>query len=604
MNYKKLTIFALLGALLLAPACLPSSQPRLAPLAHDTEDNLIVGTGNGPVDLDCVFAWDSASSDTIDQVVEGLYQYDLTDPDLTIKPMLASDHGTWSSDGKTYTVPIRTGVTFHDGTPFDASAVKWNFDRLAFFMNISGSLPEGEARVQTHSLYEFGDGTPIINNTVADDVNHEFTFHLNRPFAAFQALLCFGSSYIQSPESTPATQYVNTTTGTIVGTGPYVYDHYTPDVEVVFHAYENYWNPDGAAHISNLVYKIIGDGPSRMQSMLDGELNFLPAPLTESLWQFHQDEDIKLSNPGPNLQTSYLGMNTKLIPKMVRHAISYAFDYDYCIDEVYNGYASRLESPVPQGVLMSDYTSEEANTDLVVAREKMQAAGYGTELSVNDDAAWEAETFLSYNYTYNSDNQVRADILSVLQYSLNKIGIEVIDAGMIWDDFIYRLYDIGGLSRDMLELFWVGWIPDYNDPSNWLDPLLSSNGGSNGAQYSNENIDAMLAEGMEETDQVARAEIYSEVQRILVEEEMPWVYGVVTDNWDAFSGITNYPSNAMGKLYFAPVEWGEIDASIESVPINPNPEESQGIPGFSVSLMAIVSIGAAFLLVRKYQTRK
>lgn len=603
MNSKKFSVLALLAVMLCAPIAFQLPGNAISVAAQEDTDTLIVGTGNGPVDLDCVFAWDSASSNVYDQVIEGLYQYDLTDPSLAIEPILASADGTWSNNDKTYTVPLRTGVTFHDGTPFNASAAKWNFDRLAFFMNITGTLPEGTAVVQTSSLYQFGDGTPIINNTVANDAGNTITFNLNRPFAAFQALLCFGSSFIQSPHSTPAEEYVVTTTGDIVGTGPYVYDSYDPDVEVLFHAYDDYWNTANAANIENLVYKIIGDGPSLNQALLDGELHALIDPLTEYLWQFYQDENIIVKNPGDNIRSAYLGMNCKSIQKEIRQAISYAIDYDYVIDEIYNGYATRMESPVPKGVLMSDYSSDEATLDLTTAREKMQDAGYGTDLDLDDDAAWEASTFLTYNYSYNTDNQIRADLLPVLQNNLGKIGIEVVGAGMIWGDVIYRLYEIGGMTRDMLELFWIGWIPDYNDPSNWLDPLLSTNGGSNGAQFSSATVDAKLAEAMEETDQTARAALYSEVQKILVEDEMPWVYGVVTQNWDAFRGVRNFPSNPMGKYYFAPVEWG--DYAEEDTPIDPNATtEEPGIPGYSVAIVGIVSLGAAALVLRSMKRRK
>ncbi|MHA1473997.1 MAG: ABC transporter substrate-binding protein [Promethearchaeota archaeon] len=595
MNKKKTMIFILLGVLLVAPSLFSVDAASTAPKAQQVADTLVVGQTRGPVDLDCIFAWDSASSATYDQCIEGLFQYDLTDPDLAIIPMLASADGIWL-DNVTYEVPLRENVKFHDGTPFNATAAQWNFDRLAFFMNITGTLPEGEAVAQTHSLYEFGDGTPIINNTVADDIGKTLTFNLNDPFAAFQALLCFGSSYIQSPHSTPAEEYVVTANGTIYGTGPYVYDEFTADVEVTFTKFDDYWDTANAAKITNLVYKLVSDGPTLMQGMTAGDYHIQPDPLTQYLWDFHEDPWINVTNPGANLRTAYLGMNCLLIPIEVRHAISYAFDYDYVIAEVYNGYADRLESPVPNGVLMSDYSSQEATTNITYAREKMQAAGYGEDLALDDDRGWRNGEFLTYNYTYNTDNQVRADLFPVLQDTLEEIGIVVTDAGMIWDDFIYRLYDIEGYTRNMLQLFWVGWIPDYNDPSNWLDPLLSTNGGSNGAQFSNATVDAMLAEAMIETNQTVRAELYSEVQRILVEEQMPWVYGVNTQNWDAFRGVKGYPSNAMGKEYYAPVEFGTVASSEWAVPIEP--DSGVTIPGYTVTFIAIFSLAASLYILK------
>ena len=226
----------------------------------------------------------------------------------------------------------------------------------------------------------------------------------------------------------------------------------------------------------------------------------------------------------------------------------------------------------------------------------MQAAGYGVDLDINDNASWREGEFLTFNYTYNTDNQIRADLFPVLVDTLEEIGVVVTDAGMIWDDFLYRLYDIEGYTRNMLQLFWVGWIPDYNDPSNWLDPLLSTNGGSNGAQFSNATVDAMLAEAMVEINQTKRAELYSEIQRILVEEQMPWVYGVNTQNWDCFRGVKGYPSHAMGKEYYAPVEFGTVPEGEWAVPIEP--DTGVAIPGYTVSFLTIFTLAASLYLVK------
>ena len=99
---------------------------------------LIVGTREGPSDLDPIHSWDSDSNDVIKQVCEGLYQHNLTDPDLGIIPMLASDYGTWNPTATKLTIPLRQDVYIHDGTYFNASAVQWTFERINYFINASG----------------------------------------------------------------------------------------------------------------------------------------------------------------------------------------------------------------------------------------------------------------------------------------------------------------------------------------------------------------------------------------------------------------------------------------------------------------------------------
>ena len=100
----------------------------------------IFGTVSGPSDLDPVHAWDSASIDVIEQVCEGLYMYNLSDPALEIVPRLASGPGIWDVTGKHLTVPLRRNVWFHDGTPFNAAAVNFTFSRISWFINGCGNF--------------------------------------------------------------------------------------------------------------------------------------------------------------------------------------------------------------------------------------------------------------------------------------------------------------------------------------------------------------------------------------------------------------------------------------------------------------------------------
>jgi len=226
---------------------------------------IIVGTMYLPVDLDPQFAWDSPSFNVIDQVCEGLYTYNLSDPDLKMIPNLASDYGIWNPSGTEFTVPLRQGVVFHDGTPFNATAVQWNWDRMAWALNATGTNTVGITQVA--ELYEWPDGTPIVSHTV---VESEFVikFVLNEYYAPFEGLLCFSASYIQSPTSTPQDQYLDKATSDLVGTGPWVYDAYEIGVEVRLHAFNDYWK--GKANIDELLFCCITDTNARNMALLNG----------------------------------------------------------------------------------------------------------------------------------------------------------------------------------------------------------------------------------------------------------------------------------------------------------------------------------------------
>jgi len=548
-----------------------------------------VGVPYGPVDLDPQFSWNSADGDFIDQVCEGLFAYNLSDPDNSIIPCLATADGVWSSDNLNYTVTLRDDVTFHDGTAFNASAVQWNWERMDWCLNETGTNHVRVTDIQ--QLYVWPDGTPFVDHT---EVVSEYVirFVLNAPYAPFQALLCFSGSYIQSPASTTKDAYLVTASSDLVGTGPFVYDNYTLGVEVNFHAFDNYWK--GKANITEMRFVLITDSDARNAALLAGDVHFISA--TEPAWY----SAIKSSPNLTFLNTSttsniiqYLGMNNKYLNTTWREAISYAIDYAYITDEIMEGTADRLESPIPEGILMGDWSSQEAIYNVTKARMLMQSIGYGfngtgtslgwktgpscTPFALDYDAVWEyaathGRAAKAVSFTYNIGNQMREDILALLMDNLPKIGIAVSGDGMTFAEFLYRLYEIGNLNRDDLNLWWIGWGPDYNDPSNFINPLFTNRSvASNGAQYNGwlaaveagrnpnylwDNVQLLMEAGLVEINQTKRAMIYSRIQELLIEEDRPLAWGFVPYIFHAYDNhLTGFQQNAMEKLYFYPCEW-------------------------------------------------
>ena len=556
------------------------------------DTTLIFGTMYLPVDLDPQVSWDSASGDVIDQVTEGLFAYDLTDPQLAIVPQLATAMGNWSSDNLNYTVTLRNDVTFHDGTAFNASSVQWNWERMEWCLNSTGTNMDGKTQIA--ELYEWPDGWDIVNHTV---VESEFviTFVLNKAYAPFEALLCFSGSYIQSPASTTKDAYLITASSDLVGTGPWVYDSYEAGVEVLMHAYAGYYGGWGHTDITTLVFSGITDSNARNLALLSEDIQFLDDPHPSFHAQFASDAGTTLIGDdlleeAQSLVTQYMGMNNKKINQTFRQVISYAIDYAYITDEIQEGTADRLESPIPEGILMGDWSHQEAIYNITYARELMQGMGYGfngtdavlawkngtdvTAFDLDYDPVWEyaathGRAAASYSFTYNVGNQMREDMLTLLMRDLPRVGITVIGYGMTWSEYIYRLYEVGNLNRDMLELFWIGWGPDYNDPSNFINPLFTNRSvASNGCQYNGtaaateagrnpnllwDNVQLLMEEGLVETNATERALIYSRIQELLVTEDMPWVFGYSSKVFDAYVvGLNGYQTNTMGKVWFYP----------------------------------------------------
>jgi len=598
MNLEKKDWAIILLAVLAVSSIIGNGVLLLQPetvIEPDLGVTLVFGTSRGPVDLDPHYAWDSASSDVINQVVETLFTYNLSDPNLALIPRLATGEGVWATtandDGTyNYTVPLREGVYFHDGTPFNASSVKWNFDRLANLMDLGIT--------QIAELYEYYVET-IVTNATADPVETEdimkplinrtevldeyvIQFKMNVEYGPFQGLLCFSASGILSPTSHIGDfgALLETATADLVGTGPFVYDSTETGVEVIMHAFDYYWG--GRARIDTLIYSIITDAQIRNNALLSGDIDFLDDPMGAMYDTINTTAGLDLVNAGQSLITQYIGMNNVKINATFRRAISYAINYSYILQNLMEGWAVRLESPIPEGFLMADWSHAEADYDVVRAREIMQSMGYGAGWATGtaNDAQWEAASFASFNYTYNIGNNMRENVFQLLIDNLGKIGIEVGDDGDTWANYIYRLYEIYGYTRNDLELYWIGWIPDYNDPSNFINPLFTNRSvASNGAQYNGflaaqeadaykvardplalwDNVQLLMEAAMFSTDFDDRTDMYERIQELLIEEDMPWCYGYVSIGFDGVNEeLKGFPTNQLGNVYFYPCYWDPL----------------------------------------------
>jgi len=564
---KRIICIALVASLVFL-LMTPSNWIRWPPIPRPPDDvSLVYGIPNGPSDIDPQYANDEISFSVIDQVCEGLFKYNLSDSNFAIIPNLALS-GVWSPDEKEYMVTLRQGVTFHDGAPFNADAVIFTWERLAWALNTTGTNTDRVTQVA--ELYGFPNGTPIVKDVIKNS-NYSVTFVLNDRFAPFKALLCFSASYILSPESTPATAYIDTYTGTIIGTGPFFYDIYEAGVEIVLPRYTNYWK--GKSQIELIVYSIITDANARNAALLSGDIDYLSNPMDEILGVLNLTEGINLVYVGQGLVTQYLGMNNVLLNSTWRETISYAIDYDYILNVLREGNAVRMESPIPEGILYANWTFDEAELDVPYARAIMQGMGFGVGWNVTigsiNEPDWEGATFATFNYTYNIGNDFREDVLVLLQDNLGKIGIVVEEAGMTWEEFTNRLYEREGRHRNMLQLYTLEWGFVYSDPSTYINPLFTNrSAASNFVQYNGyqaaiekgrnpfnlwDNVQLLMEEALRTTNEELRKQYYWRIQELLIEQDRPWAFLYARRVYSArVSNLEGCIPNTIGKEWFWP----------------------------------------------------
>jgi len=321
-----------------------------------------------PYTIDPIDVTDLVDADVINQVAESLFSID---ENSEIIYNLATYH-EWSIDGLNLTCTLRKHVKFHDGTPFNATAVKWNVDRAYRLINI----------IPFSFLWLLPDGMPIINETQVLD-EYTVKFILNAPYAPLLSLFASTYSAILSPTATPADEFIDMETGDLVGTGPFKYDFYVPDDNLTLSKNPYYWGHK--PKIDKLIFllpKISVD-----KALLSGKIHIKKrVQFNEStLNSFLSNRSFTISDPIPLPYLDFIVMNNKLINITMRKSISYAFNYSNYL--LYPWYVN-AKGPIPESILYHNISGIKVPYyNITIARQTLKDGNWpGTEtLTVNED---------------------------------------------------------------------------------------------------------------------------------------------------------------------------------------------------------------------------
>jgi peptide/nickel transport system substrate-binding protein len=538
------------------------------------EGAYIRSTSSGPHTLEIVDAWDSASNDVLEQCVETLFFYDLTNVSLPMINLLAESY-YWVNE-TVLQIKLREGVTFQDGTDFNAAAAKWNLDRLNYLINATGDNHDTVA--QTKSLWSFPDGVTPIMKSVAAVGDYNITITLNDPYAPFLATLSYINSGMISPtfHADDAESFIPLS-GDIVGTGPYMFDSFTPDVEVRLSRFDNYWGAQlygHGAYFPLVIFAIYDDANTAHQAFLSGSIDANAMASDQNIETYRTRDDIyvqdfTLDTGKPSLVYQYMGVNNHKYNATWRKVFAFAVNYSYVIDELRLGNAFRSYTAISPGFgaaynasVPLDPRAVPDQGNVTVARETLQSMGYGTGLDVNNDAAWISQAnsapFATVRYTYNLGNTFREDLFVAVTSWLKLVGCATEDDGVQWDQFLDYLYDVGGGTPDQgfdhLELYAIGWAPDYLSPYNMLDPLFNPVSGSNSAQVDDPTLNTMMAAALTETNPVDRDNTYKDIQSYMATQgfnHIPLYHSKVIGLMRG--DIYGVQTNAMGALRIYPI---------------------------------------------------
>ncbi|MBW9427212.1 ABC transporter substrate-binding protein [Enterobacter kobei] len=406
------------------------------------------------------------------------------DEHLKVVPGLAKSWA-WSDDGKTLTMDLREGVTFHDGEKFDAAAAKYNLDRA---LTLKGSLRKSE-----------------ISSVESVEVTGpmQIALHLKTPDAALLMQLTDRAGAMMAPDAAKKPDFAAHS----VCSGPYKFDSRVSQDRIVLTRFDNYWNKD-AYHFDKIIYLPIPDASVRLANLRAGDLDLTEGIAASDVKTVEADSKLALAKvTGLGYQGITFNINNGKVPAndpfrdaRVREAFSQAIDRDALNQVVFEG----LYTPANQA--FSTVSPYHVNLpvpprDVDKAKALLKAAGVTTPLTVN--------LLVPNNPTSQQVGQVLQAMVAEAGFTLN---LQMTEFATLLDR---------QQSGDY-QLSFSGWS-GRPDPDGSIYGFVHSKGTLNDGRYSNAQVDEWLTQARQSTDQAARQPLYDKVVKQL-QTDMPIAY--------------------------------------------------------------------------------
>ncbi|PWV97317.1 peptide/nickel transport system substrate-binding protein [Paenibacillus cellulosilyticus] len=421
-------------------------------------------------------------------------------PDNSIKPWLATSW-TVSDDGKSYTFKLRQDVKFQDGTPFNAEAVKYSYDRI---------LDPATKAANAVALL-----APYESSEIIDD--YTIKLNLSTPSRAFLGNLSQALLGIVSP--TAAKKDGDQFGLNPVGTGPFKFVKWEQNAEIQVERNPDYnWAPEtvenkGAPYLDGITFKIIPEEATRIGSVQSGQVLAAETVPPQNIVALKDDKKTQL------LQANTVGLPYTLFfneerppwnEAKARQAVQLAIDVDSIVKTLYLGTYDRAWSPLTPGTFGYDPSLENSvKPDLTKANALLDELGW---VKGADGIREKDGKKLTIHYVDGTPNrEKRNDIAVIIQQQLKAIGISVeveITKDVRTVVFTNGAYDLYGNSQ-------------VNSDPNALYSFYHTakpNGTPTLPRLSDPDVDKLLEQGLVETDDTKRAEIYKQIQHYIIDQ--------------------------------------------------------------------------------------
>jgi len=433
----------------------------LPTMANDPS-TLVYGADSDVQGLSPILTNDRVSANATDQIYDTLFVRDWDT--MGIKPSLALSYE--NPDLLTWIIHLRQNVLFSDGTPFNAAAVKFTFERLL----------DPKVAAPRASLLNMVDKIDVV-----DDLTVKIT--TKYPFGPFPAILTHGNSEIVSP--TAVAKYGDLMQNP-VGTGPFKLEEWVPGDHITLVRNDSYWGD--APKLQHVIFRVIPEGSTRVGLLQTGELDFtdlVPTPLFATL---KDDPEVTAVAPlGTPIRYLSFNFQRDLLQNLkVRQSIAMAINREDIVTAL-DGLASASKSIIGPKVFGYDPTAEALGYDYnpEKAKELLAEAGYPDGLT----------TTLWYGVTGDYPT-----VAQVLQEQLSKIGIKVELKGLDWATFL------DATLNGEQDMFLLGWTNLTADGEELVYPNLHSDniGGANRSFYGDPITDELIMASRVNVDQKVR----------------------------------------------------------------------------------------------------
>lgn len=493
-------------------------------------DVFVFARGSDAQKLDPADVDDGESVNTLAQICEGLVRF--RSGTLEVEPALAEAFEV-SDDGLIYTFHLREGVVFHDGTPLDAEAAAFSFQRQ-MDPEHPGHLPGANFQYWNY-LYQEVDR---VEASGAMSV----TFHLTEPNSSLLYSLAIFPAYLLSPASFD--QHGPDVVRHPVGTGPYRFLRWLPNESILLERNPDYWGEP--AEFLRLMFRVVPDNTVRVLELRNGRAHGIDGVQPAELEQLAADERFRVYRE-PGMNVGYLTFSLlaeRFSDPEVRRAIAMAINRENLAGVALDGTGRVANYPLPPGFLGVPREPEELPFDPERAREILSGHPQLLSLPVRLHVMTAPRSYFP--------DSVRA--ASLIRRDLEQVGMAV---EIVARDFKSHL-DV--LRSGEYELGLIGWIGDNGDPDNFLSVFFGSWAAEKGSAtnfsfYRNEEMDALLLAGRRETAPERRQEIYEEVLS-LWRRDMPIVPLVHGENSVVMRAeVAGFQLNKTGDLRLGGIRW-------------------------------------------------